>query len=96
MGITALIAGILAGQLVKLIAITIISNRLSIGQWSYWTLGCHLFYMLSALLIFLQFKQFNIIRRACDDSNCFVLLPFWFAVGLHSEDRYDFTSRSYA
>ena len=95
MGITALIAGILAGQLVKLIAITIISNRLYIGQWSYRTLGYHLFYMLSALLIFLQFKQFNIIHaELVMIAIALFYLPFWFTVGLHREDRHMISRRA--
>jgi len=94
MGVTALIAGILAGQLVKLIAITIISNRLYIGQWSYRTLGYNLFYMLMALLMFLQLKQSNIIYAELMMIVIAVLyLPFWFAVGLHGEDRHLILSR---
>lgn len=89
MGVTALIVGILAGQLVKLMAITVISNRLHSGQWSYKTLSYHLFYMLSALLIFLQFKQSNIIyAELVMIATALFYLPFWFAVGLHSEDRH--------
>ena len=87
-GMGALIAGILAGQLVRLISITYISNSIYEGQWSYATLGFNLFYMLCALLIFFRFGREDI------DYIEFVMivvavfyLPFWFAIGLQSEDR---------
>jgi len=89
MGVTALIAGILAGQLVKLIAITYISNRLYKGQWSYATLGFHLIYMLGAMLLFFRFDRVDIVYAELVMIAIAVFyLPFWFAIGLQSEDRH--------